>query len=62
MRVLHVIPSLSLAHGGPSVVLPVMERALTAAGVEVETATTDDDGPGRRGLTVRRARASLRTV
>lgn len=27
--------------------LPMMERALTAAGVDVETATTDDDGPGR---------------
>ncbi len=27
--------------------LPVMERALTSAGVDVETATTDDDGPGR---------------
>jgi glycosyltransferase involved in cell wall biosynthesis len=48
MRVLHVIPSLALAHGGPSVALPVMERALTVAGVEVETLTTDDDGPGRR--------------
>ncbi|MBP7950704.1 MAG: glycosyltransferase [Verrucomicrobiales bacterium] len=48
MRVLHVIPSLAPCHGGPSVVLPVMERALTREGVEVVTVTTDDDGPGRR--------------
>ncbi len=47
MRVLHVIPSLSLTQGGPSFALPVMERALTAAGIDVETVTTDDDGPGR---------------
>lgn len=48
MRVLHVIPSLSPVHGGPSVVLPVMERALTAEGLEVVTVTTDDDGAGKR--------------
>lgn len=48
MRVLHVIPSLSAVHGGPTRALEAMERALTAQGVEVETATTDDDGPGRR--------------
>ena len=29
-------------------VLPIMERALAAEGVEVETITTDDDGPGLR--------------
>lgn len=28
--------------------LPVMARALSAQGVEIEIATTDDDGPGRR--------------
>ncbi len=48
MRILHVIPSLSSVHGGPSTALPLMERALLAAGVEAETITTDDDGPGRR--------------
>ncbi|MEQ1841601.1 MAG: glycosyltransferase, partial [Verrucomicrobiales bacterium] len=48
MRILHVIPSLALCHGGPSVVLPIMERALLAGGMEVETITTDDEGPGRR--------------
>jgi glycosyltransferase involved in cell wall biosynthesis len=48
MKVLHVIPSLSRSHGGPTTALALMERALTAQGVTVETATTDDDGPGRR--------------
>lgn len=48
MRVLHVIPSLSPAHGGPTVALRSMETALVACGVEVETVTTDDDGDGRR--------------
>jgi glycosyltransferase involved in cell wall biosynthesis len=48
MRVLHVIPSLSPAHGGPSFALPVMERALTRLAITVETVTTDDDGPGKR--------------
>lgn len=48
LNVLHVIPSISAAHGGPSRAIAAMERALTAAGVNVTTATTDDDGPGRR--------------
>lgn len=48
LRILHVIPSLSLRHGGPSSALPLMERALRAAGSEVTVATTDDDGPGAR--------------
>jgi glycosyltransferase involved in cell wall biosynthesis len=48
VRVLHVIPSLSPVHGGPTAAMAAIERALTAAGVAVETATTDDDGPGRR--------------
>lgn len=48
MKVLHVIPSLSAVHGGPTHALAMMERALTQQGIEVETATTDDDGPGRR--------------
>ncbi len=41
MRVLHVIPSVASSDGGPSRAILVMERALTAAGVEVFTATTD---------------------
>lgn len=48
MKVLHVIPSVSRVHGGPSYALAMMERALTARGIEVTTATTDDDGAGRR--------------
>ncbi|ROZ66353.1 glycosyltransferase [Ramlibacter sp. WS9] len=45
MKVLHVIPSLSIVHGGPTHALAAMERALTGEGAQVETATTDDDGP-----------------
>jgi glycosyltransferase involved in cell wall biosynthesis len=48
MKVLHVIPSLSRVHGGPTQALTLMERALAAQGVTVETAATDDEGPGRR--------------
>lgn len=48
MRVLHVIPSLSPSSGGPSFALPAMARALTAHGVRLVAATTDDDGPGKR--------------
>jgi glycosyltransferase involved in cell wall biosynthesis len=47
MKVLHVIPSLSHVHGGPTRALALMEGALAEQGVTVETATTDDDGPGR---------------
>lgn len=47
MKALHVIPSLSLRHGGPSFVMPLIERALAMANVEVTVATTDDDGPLR---------------
>lgn len=48
LRILHVIPSLSLKHGGPSVALRAFAKALIEAGVEVTVATTDDDGPGGR--------------
>ena len=51
-RISHTDPSayrlLSAVHGGPTHALALMERALAAQGVGVETATTDDDGPGRR--------------
>jgi glycosyltransferase involved in cell wall biosynthesis len=50
MRILQVIPSLAPCNGGPSVVLPVIERALTAQGVTVVTVTTDDEGTGQRNL------------
>ncbi|MEC9344711.1 MAG: glycosyltransferase [Pseudomonadota bacterium] len=48
MRILHVIPSVSPARGGPSVAIRMMQRALSAAGADVTVLTTDDDGPGRR--------------
>lgn len=65
MRVLHVIPSLSSVHGGPTRALALMEEALTRQGIEVETATTDDDGPRRRksrpcGTAVREGTATRR--
>jgi glycosyltransferase involved in cell wall biosynthesis len=48
MKILHVIPSLSVKEGGPSLALPVMARALSQQGIEVTIATTDDDGRGKR--------------
>lgn len=48
LRVLHVIPSISSVHGGPSKAILTMEAALSAIGLSVTTLTTDDDGPGRR--------------
>jgi glycosyltransferase involved in cell wall biosynthesis len=47
LRVLHVIPSVSAGSGGPSKAIAQMEQALSALGVEITTATTDDDGKGR---------------
>jgi len=46
--VLHVIPSISLAHGGPSRAIRLMYQAQCALGMVVFTLTTDDDSPGRR--------------
>src|SRR5205807_1306297 len=48
IRALHVIPSVSAKHGGPSAAMPALARALTQAGVTVTIASTDDDGRGRR--------------
>jgi glycosyltransferase involved in cell wall biosynthesis len=39
--VLHVIPSVSIADGGPSKAIALMERALSEAGIRVTTLTTD---------------------
>lgn len=47
MNVLHVIPSIGPARGGPSVVLRTMARSQAACGVEVDVVTTDDNGPAR---------------
>lgn len=48
MRVLHIIPSLALTHGGPSQAISMFEQACRLQGIAIETITTDDDGPGRR--------------
>ena len=48
LRLLHVIPSVSPKHGGPSVALPLFLRSLAPYDVKVTIATTDDDGPGGR--------------
>jgi glycosyltransferase involved in cell wall biosynthesis len=56
MNVLHVIPSVSVAHGGPSRAIVEIERALADRGINVTTVTTDDDGRGRR-LSVAREEA-----
>lgn len=48
LKVLHVIPSLSPTAGGPSVAVPLMAQGLVRAGITVDVATTDDDGPGCR--------------
>src|SRR5436190_24291502 len=45
---LHVIPSISTKHGGPSYAVRAMARALGAADVDVTIATTDDDGDNAR--------------
>ena len=51
LKVLHVIPSVSLKHGGPTYALQAFARASEEQGVDVVIATTDDDG-GRRRLRV----------
>ncbi len=47
LRVLHVIPSIGPARGGPSVVIRTMARCQTERGLEVHVATTDDNGLDR---------------
>ena len=46
MKVLHVIPSVALNQGGPSLAVSFMASGLSKAGVKVDVATTDDDGVG----------------
>lgn len=64
MRVLHVIPSLGPLRGGPSVAARAMAAGLARAGLEVELAATDDDGPGRlavpHGLPLREGGVTFR--
>ncbi|MBE2263430.1 MAG: glycosyltransferase [Burkholderiaceae bacterium] len=47
MKVLHVISSNAVIHGGPSRALALMEQSLSRLGVDIVTATTDDAGRGR---------------
>lgn len=48
MKVLHVIPSLSPADGGPSFAMPLIARGLDLSGLKVDVATTE--GPGERRI------------
>jgi glycosyltransferase involved in cell wall biosynthesis len=47
MKVLHVIPSVSPLRGGPSFMLRSMAKTLVEAGIQIDVATTDDNGAGR---------------
>lgn len=47
MRILHVIPSVGPRRGGPSHALETMVRGLSAAGLDVDVAATDDDDDRR---------------
>ena len=42
MKVLHVIPSIALSDGGPSVMVEMIARGLAQTGIEVQVATTTD--------------------
>lgn len=48
LRILQVISSISPVRGGPSVAVRNIAKALHRRGIEVDIATTDDDGDDRR--------------
>ena len=52
MKVLHVIPSVSLQHAGPSTAVRDMALGLARAGETVHLATTDDDGDGHLSVSL----------
>lgn len=54
MNILHVIPSVAPARGGPSFVVRAMARGLAARGCTVHIATTNDNGPGRLSVPLER--------
>ena len=47
LRLLHVVPSIGPARGGPSFVVRVLARSQAELGLDVHLATTDDNGVGR---------------
>jgi glycosyltransferase involved in cell wall biosynthesis len=55
MKILHVIPAVSPKFGGPSHALVPMCKALMAAGVDVQIASTDAEPSGRLPLELGRA-------
>src|SRR2546430_11500751 len=55
MKILHVIPAVSPKYGGPSQALVPMCRALIAAGVDIQIASTDAEPGGRLPLELGRA-------
>jgi hypothetical protein len=44
LKVLQIVPSISLVYGGPSQMVRGFSQALSAAGAEVAIATTDSNG------------------
>ena len=48
LRVLHVIPSLSSVHGGPTRAMHQILQAMAGTDIVMDIATTDDDGYGKR--------------
>ena len=44
MRILQIIPSISLVYGGPSQMVLGLSAALSAQGIEVTIITTDSNG------------------
>jgi glycosyltransferase involved in cell wall biosynthesis len=48
LTVLHVIPSISPERGGPTGAVRTMMKALARRNIQVDVATTDDDGDTRR--------------
>jgi glycosyltransferase involved in cell wall biosynthesis len=44
MKILHIIPSVSSIHGGPSLAIFGMVKSLISQGISVEILTTNDDG------------------